>query len=89
MHTHLHQIDENKYQNQLVYNHNKGVGVYKVTLTGTAENGTTVFYPEGAIQIYSDQNRTILIDKFSLTGYDIQAKTKQEENSIIICLLQI
>lgn len=88
VHTHLHQTGENKYQNQLVYNHNKGAGVYKVTLTGTAEDGTTVFYPEGAIQIYSDQNRTTLIDKFSLTGYDIQAKTKQGENSMIICLLQ-
>lgn len=85
---HLHQIDENRYQNQLVYYHKKGAGVYQIMLTGTTEDGATITYPEGAIQIYSDQSRTTLIDKFSLTGCEAQAQTKENENSMVICLLQ-
>jgi subtilisin family serine protease len=84
--THLHEITQDNYLNKLYYINNQGAGFYELKLTGTTTDGTTVYYPEGAITIYNDSSRNTPMDKYTLTGYSNLAKTSQNMNSMIVYL---
>jgi len=68
------------------YINTKGAGFYEFKLNGTKADGTTPLYPEGAITLYNDSNKTTPMEKFNLTGYLNSASTKSNENSMIVYL---
>ena len=85
---HLHKITDNQYKNQLYYINSKGAGFYEFTLTGTKQDGMEISYPEGAIKIYNNEERTSLIEKYNLTTHNNQASSKEGQNKIIVYLPQ-
>jgi surface antigen bspA-like len=85
---HLHQITDNQYKNQLYYINNKGAGFYEFTLIGLKQDGTSISYPEGAIEIYNNEERLNPTEKYNLTTHSNQASTKEGQNKITVYLPQ-
>ncbi|HPX83821.1 MAG TPA: hypothetical protein PLR16_00855 [Bacilli bacterium] len=83
---HLHEIDNNQFQNQLYYVNSNGAGFYEFKLTGTSLNGSSITYPNGAIKVYDENSKLAPMDKFSLTGYANQASTKYNDNRMVVYL---
>ena len=61
-------------------------GFFKFALVGEKEDGSLIVYPSSAIKIYNDSNKTQLLQKFDLGGYDNSASLKQNEDNMYVCL---
>ena len=61
-------------------------GFFKFALVGEKEDGSLIVYPSSAIKIYNDSNKTQLLQKFDLEGYDNSASLKQNENNMYVYL---
>lgn len=85
---HLHKVADKEYKSEMFYLNMKGTGFFKFTLIGTTIDGTKVYYPEGAITIYRDKERTLFIDKFYSSEYSNLGLTNQEQNQMIVYLSQ-
>jgi len=82
---HLHNVGSN-YKAQLKYYHNHGAGFYKFSLSATSSTSNPVKYNYGAITMYTDYNRNTIMNKYSDNNYTLQAKSLEDENSMIVYL---
>jgi len=64
-------------------------GFFKFTLVGEKEDGRTIIYPSNTLRIYNDANKTQLLQKFDLEGYDNNASLKQNEDNMYVYLPRI
>ena len=78
----LHLTENNVYHCRLKYTNYNGAGFYKFTLNA----GPNATYPENAIQVYTDANRTNLLSMYSLSELDIYAQSNENENIMYIYL---
>lgn len=61
-------------------------GFFKFAFVGEKEDGSLIVYPSNAIKIYNDSNKTQLLQKFDLGGYDNSASLKQNEDNMYVYL---
>lgn len=78
----LHLTENNVYHARLKYINYNGAGFYKFTLNA----GPNATYPENAIKVYTDANRTNLLSMYSLSELDIYAQSNENENIMYIYL---
>lgn len=64
-------------------------GFFKFAFVGEKEDGSLIVYPSNAIKIYNDSNKTQLLQKFDLGGYDNSASLKQNEDNMYVYLPRI
>ena len=79
---HLHEIDNNLFLNKCYYINTQGAGFYKFKLN--VDNITS--YPSGAIKIYTDQERTYLLDRFENNVFSYTASSNTNENEMYVFL---
>ena len=78
----LHLTENNVYHARLKYTNYNGAGFYKFTLNA----GSNATYPENAIQVYTDANRTNLLSIYSLSTVNKFAQSNENENIMHIYL---
>ena len=61
-------------------------GFFKFALVGEKEDSSLIVYPSNAIKIYNDSNKTQLLQRFDLGGYDNSASLKQNEDNMYVYL---
>ena len=78
----MHLNNENVYHCSYKYLNNQGEGFYRFSLNV----GSNIILPEGTIKIYSDINKTELLNRYGSTGINEQAITYNGENEIYLYL---
>ena len=78
----LHSTYENTYHGNFYYFNNKGEGFYKFNLNADKD----INYPLGSIKIYSDHNRTSILNRYGSAVSNLQAISNYNENEIFIYL---
>ncbi len=76
----MHLNSENVYHCNYKYLKNQGDGFYRLSLNA----GSDATYPVGAIRIYTDQNRTTLLNSYGTTEINKQAITCNDENELFV-----
>ena len=78
----MHLNNENVYHCSYKYLNNQGEGFYRFSLNV----GSNIILPEGTIKIYSNINKTELLNRYGSTGINEQAITYNGENEIYVFL---
>ncbi len=76
----MHLNNNNLYHCNYKYLNNIGFGFYKLSLNA----GSDVFYPTESIKIYTDQNRTLLLNRYGATEIINQAILCNGENELYV-----
>ncbi len=78
----MHLNSENVYHCSYKYLNNQGEGFYRFSLNV----GSNIILPEGTIKIYSNINKTELLNRYGSTGINEQAITYNGENELYVFL---
>ena len=78
----MHLNNENVYHCSYKYLNNQGEGFYRFSLNV----GSNIILPEGTIKIYSNINKTELLNRYGSTGINKQAVNDNGENEIYLYL---
>ena len=78
----MHLNSENVYHCSYKYLNNQGEGFYRFSLN----IGSNIILPEGTIKIYSNINKTELLNRYGSTGINEQAITYNGENELYVFL---
>ncbi len=78
----MHLNNENVYHCSYKYLNNQGEGFYRFSLNV----GSNIILPEGTIKIYSNINKTELLNRYGSTGINEQAITYNGENELYVFL---
>ncbi len=78
----MHLNNENVYHCSYKYLNNQGEGFYRFSLNV----GSSGILPEGTIKIYSNINKTELLNRYGSTGINEQAITYNGENELYVFL---
>ncbi|MCM1260843.1 MAG: leucine-rich repeat domain-containing protein, partial [Prevotella sp.] len=77
----LHNTTTNTKHGQFCYLNNQGEGLYKITL-----NAGNITYPVNTIKMYTDSNRTHLLDRYNNPEETIYATSQECENVMSVYL---
>ena len=78
----MHLNNENVYHCSYKYLNNQGEGFYRFSLNV----GSNIILPEGTIKIYSNINKTELLNRYGSTGINEQTITYNGENELYVFL---
>ncbi len=78
----MHLNNANVYHCSYKYLNNQGEGFYRFSLNV----GSNIILPEGTIKIYSNINKTELLNRYGSTGINEQAITQSGENELYVFL---
>lgn len=78
----MHLNSENVYHCSYKYLNNQGEGFYRFSLNV----GSNIILPEGTIKIYSNINKTELLNRYGSSGINEQAITYNGENELYVFL---
>ena len=78
----MHLNSENVYHCSYKYLNNQGEGFYRFSLNV----GSNIILPEGTIKIYSNINKTELLNRYGSAGINEQATTYNGENELYVFL---
>lgn len=78
----LHLINDNFYHGRLYLLNEQGAGFFNFSLNIY----TNIIYPENAIQVYSDSERTNLLNRYSIENIDYGASSIRKENQMCVYL---
>lgn len=80
--THIHTTTDNISHGKFYYLNNQGAGFFRFKLSGVMNAS----YLEGAITIYSDQNRTKVLDRYAIENSNNPAISNEGESEMYVCL---